>query len=211
MDRASDSGSEGWGFESLPAYQKIQIPMRVSGFFNTRVDSKGRHQCAHWCNQVSGGHLISPWESPSYSRRIRYGCGWDMNFRKLGGFYFAPAEQNANESLPAYQKFQIPIRVSGIFYTPRDSKGRHQWAHWCNQVSGGHLISPWESPSCSRRIRYGCGWDMNFRKLGGFYFAPAEQNANASLPAHQNIQIPTRVSGCLLMRFPLGLSDPATP
>ena len=22
MDRASDSGSEGWGFESLPAYQK---------------------------------------------------------------------------------------------------------------------------------------------------------------------------------------------
>ena len=33
MDRASDSGSEGWGFESLPAYQKIQIPIRVSGFF----------------------------------------------------------------------------------------------------------------------------------------------------------------------------------
>ena len=25
------------------------------------------------------------------------------------------------ESLPAYHKFQIPIRVSGIFYTPRDS------------------------------------------------------------------------------------------
>ena len=24
MDRASDSGSEGWGFESLPAYQKIR-------------------------------------------------------------------------------------------------------------------------------------------------------------------------------------------
>ena len=27
MDRASDSGSEGWGFESLPAYQKFQIPL----------------------------------------------------------------------------------------------------------------------------------------------------------------------------------------
>ena len=25
MDRASDSGSEGWGFESLPAYQTVQI------------------------------------------------------------------------------------------------------------------------------------------------------------------------------------------
>ena len=31
MDRASDSGSEGWGFESLPAYQiKERIPIRVS-------------------------------------------------------------------------------------------------------------------------------------------------------------------------------------
>ena len=29
MDRASDSGSEGWGFESLPAYQiKERIPTR---------------------------------------------------------------------------------------------------------------------------------------------------------------------------------------
>ena len=37
MDRASDSGSEGWGFESLPVYQKFQIPIRVSGIFNARV------------------------------------------------------------------------------------------------------------------------------------------------------------------------------
>ena len=34
------------------------------------VESKGRHQCAHWCNQVSGGHLISPWEIP-----LIFGCG----------------------------------------------------------------------------------------------------------------------------------------
>ena len=34
MDRASDSGSEGWGFESLPAYQKMRIPTRVSAFFD---------------------------------------------------------------------------------------------------------------------------------------------------------------------------------
>ena len=31
MDRASDSGSEGWGFESLPAYQNSRYPNRVSG------------------------------------------------------------------------------------------------------------------------------------------------------------------------------------
>ena len=39
------------------------------------MDSKGRHQCAHWCNQVSGGHLISPWENPWPYGRIRQGCG----------------------------------------------------------------------------------------------------------------------------------------
>ena len=44
-----------------------------------RMDSKGRHQCAHWCNKQSGGLFVSPWESPSDSRRIRYGCGWEPN------------------------------------------------------------------------------------------------------------------------------------
>ena len=32
MDRASDSGSEGWGFESLLAYQKWETPFGVSHF-----------------------------------------------------------------------------------------------------------------------------------------------------------------------------------
>ena len=43
-----------------------------------RVDSKGRPERSEG-NQVSGGHLVSPWESPSNPRRIRYGCGWDLN------------------------------------------------------------------------------------------------------------------------------------
>ena len=37
MDRASDSGSEGWGFESLPAYQKNRYPFRDNGFSNMLV------------------------------------------------------------------------------------------------------------------------------------------------------------------------------
>src|SRR5699024_2351770 len=41
MDRASDSGSEGWGFESLPAYQKIQTPFGV-WIFCCRWDSKDK-------------------------------------------------------------------------------------------------------------------------------------------------------------------------
>ena len=32
MDRASDSGSEGWGFESLPVYQKRVIPFGITLF-----------------------------------------------------------------------------------------------------------------------------------------------------------------------------------
>ena len=39
LDRVTDYESVGQGFESLPAYQKIQIPIRVSGFFYTRVDT----------------------------------------------------------------------------------------------------------------------------------------------------------------------------
>ena len=55
MDRASDSGSEGWGFESLPVYQKFQIPIRVSGIF---AISRGRGSNIKM--QQSGGLLLMP-------------------------------------------------------------------------------------------------------------------------------------------------------
>ena len=57
---------------------KMQIPIGVSAFFNTRRDSKGRPDQREG-KKVSGGHFFSPWESPSNSRRIRYGCGWNLN------------------------------------------------------------------------------------------------------------------------------------
>ena len=34
MDRASDSGSEGWGFESLPVYQKTGSTKWYFPFFD---------------------------------------------------------------------------------------------------------------------------------------------------------------------------------
>ena len=40
-----------------------------------RMDSKGRHQCVHWCNKVSCGHFVSPWENLWLCGHIRYGCG----------------------------------------------------------------------------------------------------------------------------------------
>ena len=67
MDRASDSGSEGWGFESLPVYQiKERIPTRVSSLLFRPPggrDSKGRPDRREG-KKVSGGHFFSPWESP---------------------------------------------------------------------------------------------------------------------------------------------------
>ena len=38
------------------------------------------------------------------------------------------------ESLSAYQKIRGRLKPSPYFLPPRDSKGRHQWAHWCKNV-----------------------------------------------------------------------------
>ena len=63
MDRASDSGSEGWGFESLPVYQRriIRTTFAGSDYFYTLIDSNNPMQ-------VSSGHLLdSGWtESTPY-------------------------------------------------------------------------------------------------------------------------------------------------
>ena len=80
MDRASDSGSEGWGFESLPAYQgKIIRTLSQQGkgfglFLYLGLEQK---------MQMSGGHL-------------------------LGGGSTMPTP-SCCESLPAYQAAQIRI------------------------------------------------------------------------------------------------------
>ena len=42
MDRASDSGSEGWGFESLPAYQKYGVGRSLPHIFVVPWDSKNQ-------------------------------------------------------------------------------------------------------------------------------------------------------------------------
>ena len=58
-----------------------------------RMDSKGRHQCVHWCKQHAGRVLFSPWESPNKQDGIPEGC-WLAYFSRKG--------KNANESLPVY-------------------------------------------------------------------------------------------------------------
>ena len=44
-------------------------------------ESKGRHQCAHWCKKVSGGHFFSPWEIPLISERSPSGLWAGINYR----------------------------------------------------------------------------------------------------------------------------------
>ena len=78
MDRASDSGSEGWGFESLPVYQiKEEIPNGISSFIRSAkgLERSVRNSPVDCC--------LPP-------------AGWRQHL------YFAPTEQNANESLPVY-------------------------------------------------------------------------------------------------------------
>ena len=48
MDRASDSGSEGWGFESLPVYQKSRHPFGCLLFCCPEVDSKDSIAICRW-------------------------------------------------------------------------------------------------------------------------------------------------------------------
>ena len=63
MDRASDSGSEGWGFESLPVYQiKERIPIRVSSLLFRASCGKGLERAAPvrtLVQKVSGGHFLA--------------------------------------------------------------------------------------------------------------------------------------------------------
>ena len=57
MDRASDSGSEGWGFESLPAYQiKEEIPRGISSF----ISCCAREGTRMIKSQYAGGILLQP-------------------------------------------------------------------------------------------------------------------------------------------------------
>ena len=59
MDRASDSGSEGWGFESLPVCQvkKKDTRMGILLFLLRPPGGKGLEPIYM---QVSGGHLLQP-------------------------------------------------------------------------------------------------------------------------------------------------------
>ena len=59
MDRASDSGSEGWGFESLPAYQTNKrdthtgIPL-ICSVLRTEWDSKIINATVRWTVAADG-------------------------------------------------------------------------------------------------------------------------------------------------------------
>ena len=88
MDRASDSGSEGWGFESLPVYQNKKADTRLGIRFLVwryapKRDSKDQIQPA-------GGRLAAT------ARRSRT------------SIFFRFAKENANESLPVYRRRWTP-------------------------------------------------------------------------------------------------------
>ena len=71
MDRASDSGSEGWGFESLPVYQVKKKDTHTGILlFYFALRAKGTRKggtSAHAGVKIESWRAIfSPWESPSF-------------------------------------------------------------------------------------------------------------------------------------------------
>ena len=67
------------GFESHLSHQKSGYPIRGDrNFLCLRWDSKARPERSEGIKQ-SGGLFYRAWGSPSNSRRIRYGCGLNLN------------------------------------------------------------------------------------------------------------------------------------
>ena len=74
MDRASDSGSEGWGFESLLAYQKQDIPFGMSCF--CLCEGTRTIKCkspVDFCQTPAGRRLLHNVPSPFW-RTARMTC-----------------------------------------------------------------------------------------------------------------------------------------
>ena len=69
MDRASDSGSEGWGFESLPACQTNKRDTRqgipfIRSALRAEGTRKGDTSLQTGVKIESWRAIFSPWESP---------------------------------------------------------------------------------------------------------------------------------------------------
>ena len=86
MDRASDSGSEGWGFESLPAYQRIIIRTlsqweKGSDYFCFWEDTKDSKK---FCHQPPFTPKMWEWKCHLQEKRGRQAggtlCGYLLVF-----------------------------------------------------------------------------------------------------------------------------------
>ena len=89
MDRASDSGSEGWGFESLPVYQiKEEIPFGISSFILcfAREGTRKGGTSAHTGVKTCRWHVFSPWESPWIGERNSQNCE-TISIKRCAGRY----------------------------------------------------------------------------------------------------------------------------
>jgi len=108
---------------------------------------------------VSGGHFLSSWESPSDFRRIPKGCGWNLNVSDPEEtLVWARFSKSPIRTLAP--KNELPLWGGSFFVQRWDSKARPEQSEGTKQ-SGGLFGRAWESPSNSRRIRYGCGLNLN--------------------------------------------------
>ena len=57
----------------------LGLPVRAASFFGARRGTRKGGTSPQTGAKSVRWTLFSPWESPSDSRRIRYGCGWNLN------------------------------------------------------------------------------------------------------------------------------------
>ena len=97
---------------TLTPFAGVRIPhplpiikaTQSGGFYywqRMKLDSKGRHQCAHWCNKQSSGLFVSPWENPWTYRRTLMGVDVSPFPPSHHGRFFSFAESNPSSSANA--------------------------------------------------------------------------------------------------------------
>ena len=99
MDRASDSGSEGWGFESLPVYQKYREGFCLPYIFYR----KGLERAAPVRRLVQKLRTVEQFLARGRVHVPLNASGTDVDSGAFCcGLHQPSGELDANESLPVY-------------------------------------------------------------------------------------------------------------
>ena len=97
MDRASDSGSEGWGFESLPVYQNKKGGLRLPFYFARKGLERPLRK--HASGMFLGrGRVPGCIDAPSMGVDMRSAARVQISTRNRRNIFFIAISQNKREA-----------------------------------------------------------------------------------------------------------------